>query len=96
MIRRDLHEERLAADDRVEDPLEMLRPLQLAQRRRVRRRDIDHHGVGVRRELRRSRRVVLGGGLDRDVAILADVDEERDRRCHDLQPLGDGIARRRC
>ncbi len=76
--------------DELQKRFEVLRSLQLTQRRRIRRRQIEHASVGPARHAQVALRIGIGGAVDRHLAVLAKVHEDRRVRGRALQPLGDG------
>ena len=70
----------------------MLGVLQVAQAGRVGGGDVDDEGVRVLGKLLGASRVGLGGGFERDVAVLSDVHEKRcSGRLQLAEAFGDGV-----
>ena len=92
-IGRDLDEHRSARTERTasQQRFEMLGPLQVAQAGRIRRGEIQHRRIRVRRDAAVALDVRLDRAFERDVAVLADVDEHGHRALPRAQPRRDGV-----
>src|SRR5438105_3681429 len=70
----------------------MLRPLQFSQAGSVGRRDIEHAAVGPAGHAQIALSECVSGALERYIAVLADVDENRNTPAETLQTLGGRVC----